>query len=124
MLEIFNRHYTLKRNSRIRLYTVGGVADDLVDTPVDITLDKLPESEFNRVATIVDLLQKQKQDLEYDEGVADYGYYLELGKSQQSYKKMKKVFNGGAFSRTPLVLYELDTILKRYAGSEDLELKP
>ena len=122
----------LERNDRVRVYVAGGISGGLMGTPVDITLDKISDNQFNRAAQIVRLLTTNENDLTSEEiaernqqqdFVGDFGHHVEVGNHGDTYDKLLCAFNGH-FRRTPLIVSELEEILKQNALPEDLTLKP
>ena len=102
--------------------------------PVDITVDKIPDDAFKRTKQIIKLLTATEDDKltpeeieEIDQTanrpVGDFGYYVQAGNHGDTHDKLTYIFMG-KFRGTPLIVTELETILKEHAAPEDLELKP
>lgn len=122
----------LDREDRIRVYVAGGFSGDLLKEPVDITIDKIPDEAFKRVRQIVKLLTAKEEELTSEEiqernqrqdSVGDFGHHVEVGNHNDAHDKLYLIFNGH-FRPTPLIVAELETILKSHAKPEDLKLKP
>ena|GEM_PF-6234337 len=103
--------YKLTRDSHILVYQAGNTIG-FISTPAYITLDVLSDEDFLRVEAIVDLLQTRAAKLERVKWYGDHGYYVKIGDKQMDKERMQCVFNGGPFSHTPVIVEELDSILK------------
>ncbi len=120
MAAVFNAyHESIKvqatRAHTIRLSLEGGFTGGDLDDPIVVSLAHLSDKDFARVVTIVNDLQTPSIKKEYADGGGDFGYYVRMGLEGQSwYEDAKVVFNGGPFSRTPLIVEELKEILGAY----------
>lgn len=113
----------VNRDSRVRLYRHGGFTGGLLGLPVDITLDKFSESEFSEIRSIINSL-KCPVNLEFSDIVESSGFTVEVGSKNASAQGLKTLYNKGSFSRTPLIIIELEKKLKNGALPEDFSLKP
>jgi len=112
----------LQRDSRILVYKAGGFAGGVMGGVADITLDAVADEDFSRIAEIVNLLQTQNTKMLEKAGwVGDFGYYVEIGDKGSSDESMKFIFQGGPFSQTPLIVEELDHILRTYPSTPKRE---
>lgn len=105
--------YELKRDSRLRVYLAGGFSGGLVAPPAEVTLDRLSDRDFETVRDIVGKLQDRKARLEYADWLGDFGYYVEAGDKDADPRKLTSIFNGGPFSRTPVIVEQLSRLLKK-----------
>lgn len=122
----------LDRDDRVRVYVAGGISGGLLLTPVDMTIEKIPDEAFERVQQIVKLLTAKKEELtdkeleersQKEDSAGDFGHYVEVGNHDDAHNKLHCIFNG-YFRPTPLIVAELESILKKHASLEDLKLKP
>ncbi len=103
---------------------------NIVDTtPVDITVDKIPDEAFERVQQIVRLLTTKREELaeeeieeKYETGDDGSIVYVAVGNRSGSRDKLRTIFNGD-YVPTLLIVGELEKILKEHATAEDLVLK-
>ena len=103
--------YECTRDSRVIVYAAGGFTGGLIGPLLDLTLENVSDQDFMRVKEIIDLLQTPKTHLEYLNGGGDFGYYVEAGDKDVDEKRMNKIFRGGPFTRTPVIVDELRSIL-------------
>ena len=105
--------YRATKNSKVIVTVEGGFTGGVMGT-TNVTLDKLNDEDFNRVLEITDLLQTRSAKLEYAQWGGDFGYFVRVGDNDTTARNMKVIFEGGSFSKTPLVVEELQEILKKY----------
>lgn len=122
----------LNRDDRIRVYEAGGFMNSLMGTPVDITLNKIPDDAFKEVTQIIRLLTTSEDELTPEEVarknqtrnfVGDFGHYIAVGNHDDQQNKLRPIFMGH-YQPTPLIVTELEATLKEHATPEDLKLKP
>jgi len=121
----------LDRNDRVRVYFADDFAGVVTGEPVDITMDQVPNVDFIRARQIIKLLTATYRELSREE-CADrsrwqgefsrFGYHVEAGDYGCSNKDLVPIF-AGSFMNTPVIVSELEGLLKRYASSADLVLK-
>lgn len=112
--------YRANKNSRVIISMQGGFSGGLVGAPTDRTLDNLNKEDFKKVATIIDQLQTRDAKLEYSRRMGDFGYFVHVGDQNVPPEKMEKIFDGGPFSKTPLIVWEMEDILKKYPEHPEL----
>lgn len=110
--------YRATRNSKVIVTVEGGFTGGLIKKPVGVALDKLGDADFQRVSEILDLLQTRGAKFDYTGTVGDFGYYVKVGDQDTSPNDMKLAFRGGSFSKTPMVVKELEDILKKYVEKD------
>lgn len=106
----------LKRDSRIKVYAAGGFSGGLIGDPVDVNLADVDDATFDTVQELVERLQGPKSGLKMDTCVGDFGYYVELGDANAPDNSLRKAFNGGPFTNTPEIVFEIRDILKPYSN--------
>jgi hypothetical protein len=122
----------IDRNDRVQVYMSGDFTGGLMNTPVDITLDKLPDDAFATAKQLLETLGNAGRSplgrilgLEPAENsfVGDFGYSVRVGNKGDNSKSLCTIFQG-SFVPQPKVVVELDKLLKAHAQKPDLVLKP
>jgi hypothetical protein len=104
------------RDSRMIVTLEGGFTGGLIKDPCDVVLSALNDEDFARVQVIADLLQTRRPNpqLQIADWTGDYGYYVKIGSSEADESNLRLIFSGGSFSRTPVIVEELEALLAKY----------
>lgn len=128
----YNYGMRIDRDDRVQVYESGGFTGGLMGTPVDVTLDQLPDDAFATAKQLLETLGNAERGGRFgqpvgleaaDDIVGDFGYTVNVGNHNDEAKKLSTIFCG-KFMRQPKVVVELNALLKKHAKPADLRLKP
>lgn len=112
------RRYKLKPDSRICVTRWGPYfGGPNYGRSTDVRLNGMTAEHFARASQIIDLLQQKDQQLEHIEWYGDFTYSVYAGDNKTPPRSMRRIFEGTVNAPGPVIVEELETILKGYEAA-------
>ena len=101
--------FKVDRDDRVLISSIGCFHQYVI---VDVTLDQLPDAEFDKVKDFIEALGSEKE-LETDGDVSSGGYVVEHGKKNFDRESLSEIFSG-CFKPQPKVIEQAISVLEPY----------